>query len=225
MKHELAESFSDFGIVARAGALEPTRSPGAPSALYFVSKRLFDIGVSILLLPVLLFGTIVLLVLNPVYNQGPVFYSQQRMGRRTEPFTAYKFRSMRVVPDVDRGAHDPLEIDRITTLGHFLRKSRIDEIPQIINVLKGEMSLIGPRPDYYGHAKEYVKTIPGYRARHAVKPGISGFAQTEVGYADTIDAVAAKVAADLFYIRNRRVLLEAWIAWRTIATVLGRKGI
>lgn len=165
-----------------------------------------------------------LLLVNPIWNKGPLLFMQSRMGQGCQPFTAVKFRSMTVVTEVSRGAHDPLEQDRITRLGHFIRKSRIDELPQILNVLKGEMSLIGPRPDYIGHALEYIKTVPGYRARHAVKPGISGFAQTEVGYADTPEAVLAKVKADLFYIRNRRLLVEFWIVWRTLVTVFGRHG-
>ena len=224
VKHEFAESFAVSGALARAGVSHDARSLGAPSLLYFVSKRAFDIIGSVLLLPVLLVVTIVLLIANPFYNRGTVFFAQQRMGRKTEAFVAYKFRSMRAVGDAARGAHDPLEFDRITPLGNFLRKSRLDEIPQIINVLKGDMSLVGPRPDYYPHAKEYIKIIPGYRARHAVRPGISGFAQTEVGYADTIDAVKAKVAADLFYIRNRRIMFEIWIIGRTLSTVFGHKG-
>lgn len=131
---------------------------------------------------------------------------------------------MRCTASVKRGAHDPLEVDRVTQLGRFLRRTRIDELPQVVNVLRGEMSLIGPRPDFFDHAIEYVETVPGYRQRHMVKPGISGFAQTEVGYADSMDAVAAKVAADLYYIRNRRTRLEAWIFWRTLVTVFGRRG-
>lgn len=224
MKHEFINSFAISGTLARAGVSKDARSTGAPSTLYFVSKRAFDIVMSLILMPLLIGMSIVLLIANPFCNRGPVFYTQQRMGRRAEPFTAIKFRSMRTATAQARGAHDPLEVDRITSFGLFLRKSRLDELPQIVNVLKGEMSLIGPRPDYYGHAKEYIKTIPGYRARHAVRPGISGFAQTEIGYADTLDSVKAKVAADLFYIRNRRVLLEVWIVWRTLQTILGRKG-
>lgn len=224
MKHEFVESFAVSGTLARTGVSHDARSLGAPSLLYFVSKRAFDVIGSVLLLPVLLIAALMLLIANPMFNRGPVFFAQQRMGLRTEPFTALKFRSMRAVSDSARGAHDPLEVDRITTLGNFLRKSRLDEIPQIINVLKGEMSLVGPRPDYYAHAKEYVKIVPGYRARHAVRPGISGFAQTEVGYADTLDAVKAKVAADLFYIRNRRIMFEIWIIGRTLSTVFGHKG-
>ncbi|MEL6570934.1 MAG: sugar transferase [Pseudomonadota bacterium] len=200
-------------------------SPGHQVSFHFrLAKRMFDIFISLLLLPLFFAVAVVLLILNPMFNKGGLFFVQKRMGRGTLPFDAYKFRSMIDRPEVERGANDPIETDRITRLGHYLRKSRIDELPQIINVLNGDMSLIGPRPDYYAHAEEYLTHIPGYRARHAVRPGISGYAQTEVGYVDNMDAVAAKVAADLYYIRNRRLKLEAWIFWRTLVTVVGHKG-
>lgn len=137
---------------------------------------------------------------------------------------AIKFRSMTCVAEVTRGADDPLEVNRITPLGGFLRKSRLDEIPQIINVLRGEMSLIGPRPDCYEHAETYIESIPGYRERHAALPGISGLAQTEVGYVQGIDATRLKVAADLDYINRQSFRLDTWILWRTLKIVAGRGG-
>ena len=105
-----------------------------------------------------------------------------------------------------------------------MRKSRLDEIPQIINVLRGEMSLIGPRPDCYEHAETYIESIPGYRERHAALPGISGLAQTEVGYVQGIDATRLKVAADLDYINRQSFRLDTCILWRTLKIVAGRGG-
>ena len=224
MKHQDFDALVLSADVNLLREFENSATVDGPSLQFRVAKRLFDVVVSLLLLPVFLVVGVVLLLANPFYNRGSLFYVQTRMGRHTKPFQALKFRSMKAAPTASRGAHDPLETDRITPLGHFIRKSRLDELPQIFNVLKGEMSLIGPRPDYYAHAQEYVGTVRGYRARHAVRPGISGYAQTEVGYADNMDAVTAKVAADLFYIRNRRLRLEAWIFWRTLQTVFGRKG-
>ena len=109
-------------------------------------------------------------------------------------------------------------------IGWLLRRTHIDELPQLLNVLKGEMSLIGPRPDYFEHAQVYLGVVPGYRERHIVKPGISGYAQIEVGYADGIETVQRKVNADLHYIRNASFLFDTWIAWRTIIVVVTRKG-
>jgi len=223
MKHQ---EFDRFAIDGDANAaVLPSLTPGRSSAVFEGLKRTVDITFSLVLMPVLLVACLVLLIANLRYNPGTLFFVQTRMGKDTDPFQAIKFRSMRSDDAEARGAHDPLEKDRITPLGHILRKTRLDELPQIINVLRGDMSLIGPRPDYYDHAVEYVASIPGYRSRHIVKPGISGYAQTEVGYADTMDAVAAKVAADLYYIRNRRTRLEAWIFWRTLVIVFGRRGV
>ncbi|PYG31073.1 sugar transferase [Pelagimonas varians] len=194
------------------------------STFFRVFKRSFDIMVSIALLPGLLGAILVLLVLNPFLNQGSIFFVQKRMGRGCKSFQAIKFRSMRKVTKITRSADDPLELDRITPLGHFLRKSRLDELPQILNVLMGDMSLIGPRPDFIDHAEEYLQTIPGYRERHMVRPGISGLAQTELGYIEGTTATRRKVQADLYYITHRGFGLEMWIFWRTLSVVARRAG-
>ena len=191
---------------------------------FSVVKRTFDVGMSILLLPLLVGVGVIIWLLNPFLNKGSLLFSQVRMGRGCKAFMAYKFRSMSDAEIITRGAEDPLEIERITRLGFWLRRSRIDELPQLINVLKGDMSLIGPRPDYFHHARKYLKHVPGYRERHAVRPGISGLAQTEVGYVEGAEATAAKVRADIYYINNSSLKLDAWIFWRTVMTVLGHKG-
>jgi lipopolysaccharide/colanic/teichoic acid biosynthesis glycosyltransferase len=191
---------------------------------YLVCKRVFDVTFAIILLVPLAFSLIMLAFLNRRFNPGPMFYVQTRMGRHCQPFSAIKLRTMLETDAINRGPFDELEHDRITTLGRFLRKSRLDELPQMINVLKGEMSLIGPRPDYVEHAKVYVETVPGYRERHSMRPGISGFAQTEVGYVDGLESLRQKVEADLFYIRNASFRFDAWIVWRTIVVVLLRRG-
>lgn len=192
--------------------------------LFRIAKRIFDVLVSIALLPGLIGAILVLLVMNPFYNQGSIFFIQKRMGRDCKPFHAIKFRSMRKATKITRSADDPLEVDRITRLGNFLRKSRLDELPQILNVLLGDMSLIGPRPDYIDHAQEYLQTIPGYRERHMVRPGISGLAQTELGYSEGTNATRRKVQADLYYIMHRDIGLELWIFWRTLSVVARRAG-
>lgn len=206
---------------SRGTSFEASTSKGV---VFRISKRGFDIVVSILLLPVMALLAFGLVLLNPFYNKGSLFFVQPRMGRDCKVFTAIKFRTMRAVPKVSRGADCPLETDRITRLGAFMRKSRIDELPQIINVLLGQMSLIGPRPDYIDHAVEYLEKIQGYRERHAVRPGISGLAQTELGYIEGVDATRRKVRADLYYISNQSFALEAWVFWRTLMVVVRRGG-
>ena len=195
-----------------------------PGPLFTRLKRGTDILVSLLLLgPVVLIG-VCLLALNPFLNKGPLFFRQARMGRNCKPFGVIKFRTMTVTTKRTRCADDPLEVSRITKLGRVLRKSRLDELPQILNVLRGDMSLIGPRPDDFAHARAYLRSVPGYRQRHSVRPGISGLAQVELGYIEGRDATYHKVQRDLFYIENRSLKLEFWIFWKTLTTVAGGKG-
>lgn len=187
-------------------------------------KPAFDIVLSVLLLPPLAVTCVVLLGLNPFFNRGPLFFVQPRMGRGCRAFGAIKFRTMRPVMRVTRRAEDPLEQDRITPLGRFLRRSRIDELPQVVNVLRREMSLIGPRPDYYHHARRYLRSVPGYRRRHEVRPGISGLAQTDLGYVDCTEGTRRKVALDLRYVEYMSLRLDLYVFRRTLQTVFGRKG-
>jgi len=129
--------------------------------LFWINKRIFDIIFCLLLLPVLFITAIILLVFNRYLNPGRLFFVQKRMGKNCEFFFAIKFRSMSDVKKISRKYNDPIETNRITPLGNVLRRARIDELPQILNVLKGEMSLIGPRPDYFPHALEYLKNVEG----------------------------------------------------------------
>lgn len=191
---------------------------------YMEMKRFFDISVSLALLPLMLAIAAALAGLNPFFNKGSLFFVQKRMGKNCLAFHVVKFRTMIDVETVSRKAHEPLERDRITSLGLFLRKSRIDELPQVLNVLRGQMSLIGPRPDFYDHALVYIDIVPGYRERHEVRPGISGLAQTELGYVEGLTATEQKVRMDLHYIRHMGLMLDAWIIWRTVTVVFGMRG-
>ena len=195
----------------------------APSG-FVTFKRVFDIFAALLCLPVVLLISLVLLVINPVWNRGPLFFAQTRMGRHCQPFTAYKFRTMRCAPTIERGPDDPVETDRITLLGAFLRKSRIDELPQFFNVLIGQMSVIGPRPDYWDHAVHYIKAVPGYRLRYALRPGITGLAQVDNGYAEGVDATVTKTNHDLRYIQTAGLSTDWYVLWRTVVVVLTGSG-
>ena len=191
---------------------------------YHVAKRGLDLFAALLCLPVVGLFTLALMAVNPFFNAGPVFFLQPRMGRDLKVFRVVKFRSMSVRCEEERGAFMPVESARITPLGRFLRRARIDELPQVWNILRGEMSLVGPRPDFVNHARVYLDTIPGYRERHAVRPGVTGLAQIEVGYVDCRKGVTQKVAADLRYIRTASLMLDLSILLRTIRTVIGLKG-
>ncbi len=218
----------DWNAAARAedGSVQSSGSDAGRASRvgYAVFKRAFDIVGVLALMPVFFGVALFLVVVNPRSNPGPLFFRQDRMGRHCRPFQAWKFRSMVEAEAIDRGPFDALETHRITPLGRFLRRTRLDELPQVLNVLRGEMSLIGPRPDYLAHAIVYLREVPGYRERHAVRPGISGLAQVTHGYVDGLDGVHAKVAQDLRYIREASVATDLSIAWRTVLTVLRREG-
>lgn len=192
----------------------------ATGASFQASKRAFDILIALVALPFILATAMILLVVNRVWNAGPLFFLQTRMGQNCQPFRAIKFRTMRPTHEIIRGPDDPLESDRITPLGQFLRRSRIDELPQCFNVLFGQMSLIGPRPDYWDHAIHYLDFIPGYRQRHVVRPGITGLAQVDGGYAEGVNATVEKTRLDLRYIRRSGLAMEFYVLWRTIVVVL-----
>lgn len=194
--------------------------------LYPAVKRGTDIlFVALVLLPATALVALILLFLNPVLNPGPLLYRPVRMGRHCRPFRACKFRTMHRPGGAERrGPDDPIETDRITTLGRILRRARLDELPQVVNVLRGEMSLIGPRPDDLDHARAFLATVPGYRQRHSIRPGISGLAQIEHGYVHGQAATRLKTAADLRYIRRAGPGLDLWIFWRTVRTVIDMKG-
>ena len=206
----------DTGLPVTQGGVTPTQGPRV--------KRGVDLVLAGLLLVPLMAVALGLLVLNPFLNPGPVVFRQLRMGQGRQPFVAYKFRTMTGFDRGARGAFDAVEAARVTGFGRFLRRSRIDELPQIINVLRGEMSMIGPRPDAFAHAQQYLRDVPGYAQRCRLRPGISGYAQTEVGYVETRADLARKVAADLYYARHMSLRLDLWIVWRTLCVVLRREG-
>jgi len=190
----------------------------------FRLKRAFDIVVSILALPCVALVGLGLILCNPVGNPGPLFFHQRRMGRGCRPFTLIKFRSMIPVEHMSRGPDDPLEDGRITGLGRLMRLTRLDELPQFLNVLRGDMSLIGPRPDFWDHALHYCESIVGYPNRYSVRPGITGLAQVMGGYAEGTLATQEKTIHDLAYIRGAGLRMEAWVLWRTLIVVITGTG-
>ena len=183
--------------------------------LFWINKRIFDIIVCLFLLPLFFIITIILLVLNRFFNRGKLFFIQKRMGKNCNYFFVIKFRTMTYIKEITRKYDDPIETNRITPLGGILRKMRIDELPQILNVLKGDMSLIGPRPDYYVHALEYLKNIDGYRERHTIRPGITGLSQVRLGYVESLETAVKKTSIDNYYIQNIGYIIELKIIFST----------
>lgn len=190
-----------------------------PSLLYLRLKRVVDCAAAAVLLPFILPVIAIVAVMIKVDSKGPAFFTQRRMGYGGRIFTMIKLRSMRVDMPADKlftAENDP----RITTLGRFLRKYRIDELPQIFNVLKGDMSWIGPRPEAVQLASWYEESIPFYTYRHAVRPGITGWAQVSQGNVAEIEAATAKLQYDFYYIKYFSPWLDLLIVLRTIKTIL-----
>jgi exopolysaccharide biosynthesis polyprenyl glycosylphosphotransferase len=196
------------------------------SGIYEIIKRFMDIFSGLI-------GLIILAVLYPfialfiLADDGfPIFYSQMRVGKNGKPYKIYKFRTMRKDAESDGVARMTTSGDnRITRLGKILRRSHVDELPQVINILKGENSLIGPRAEQIELVNQFQKQIPFYRARLYVKPGITGWAQVNQRYASTVEDTAVKLEYDLYYIKHRNILLDLNIAIRTIGAVLGFRGL
>jgi sugar transferase (PEP-CTERM system associated) len=189
------------------------------------SRRLVSLLASILLLsalsPILLLTAILVKIDSP----GPVFYRQERVGMRGQTFRIIKFRSMRQDAEGEGGARWAAENDpRITRFGRILRKSRLDEVPQLINVLKGDLNLVGPRPERPAFVEQLEKAIPFYTIRHTVRPGLTGWAQVEFSYCGTIEESKEKLQYDLFYIKNMSVKLDLLVLFKTVKIVLLGRG-
>ena len=190
------------------------------SDTYLFVKRVFDAVCSLLLLFVFSIPMALVVVVIKLETTGPAIFAQQRIGLGGVSFTMYKFRSM--VTDAERGgAQFAARGDkRVTRVGKFIRKYRIDELPQLYNVLRGDMSLIGPRPEQKNLLDELVEEIPLFPFRHSVRPGITGWAQVCQGYAYDVDSSSEKITYDLFYIKNLSFLLDMTIIVRTIRIML-----
>ncbi len=170
------------------------------------------------------FGAVIALAIK-MNSPGPVLYSQERVGMNGKPFRIYKFRSMVVDAEKNRAPQWASEQDpRITKVGRFLRKTRLDEVPQLLNILKGEMSFIGPRPERPYFVEELEKCIPFYGLRHVTKPGLSGWAQIRYRYGATVEDAVKKLEYDLYYIKNLSIFLDLMIFMETIQVILFGKG-
>lgn len=190
-----------------------------------LQKRTFDILISSIGLLVTLPVSMITALLIKLESKGPVIYQQERVGEDGRIFNLFKFRSMRKDAEQDTGPVWAGKNDHRTTfIGKFIRKVRIDEIPQMVNVLKGDMSFVGPRPERPYFVEMLNKKIPYYNQRHSIKPGITGWAAVNYSYGATIEDAVEKLQYDLYYIKNYSLSLDVIIILKTIATVLGRKG-
>ncbi len=192
--------------------------------LYLFFNRILDLFFSILGLAFGLFLSPFLIVANLLANRGPMFYSQTRVGKNGEHFKIYKLRSMIINAEKDGAQFATAKDSRVTKFGKFLRKSRFDEIPQFINVIKGEMSVIGPRPERPEFVADLVDKIPFYEVRHLVKPGVTGWAQVNAKYGSTQEDSLEKLQYDLYYIKHRSLFLDVVIIIKTLSTIVFFRG-
>ncbi|HBK83730.1 MAG TPA: sugar transferase [Flavobacterium sp.] len=191
---------------------------------YLLIVRLLEIIISIIGLSVLVVFVPFLLLINLGWNKGELFYLQERVGKNNKPFIIYKLRTMIPTAEANGAAFASSNDSRITPFGLFLRKTRIDEFPQFFNILKGDMSILGPRPERPVFVDQIAARLPFYKTRHVIKPGLTGWAQVNHAYTNSIDDALIKLQYDLFYIKHRSVFLDINIIIKTIGTVLFYKG-
>lgn len=213
-KSRLNDSFYDYFTYSKYNI----------NTVYLSFIRFFDVLVSIIGLLFLAIIIPLVFVINLFLNKGPLFYDQERVGKHGVIFKIFKLRTM--VVGAEKGLplwatkHDL----RITPFGKFLRKSRIDELPQFYNVLKGDMRVIGPRPERPEFVEMLEEKLPFYSIRHVIRPGLTGWAQVEYPYANTVEDQEMKLRYDLYYLKERNVLLDIKIILKTVNTVLFYKG-
>jgi sugar transferase (PEP-CTERM system associated) len=197
---------------------------GVSKKLLF-EKRVLSILFSLLMLVIFAPVILLLMVLIKLDSKGPIFFRQERVGQNGRIFTLWKFRSMFQDAESNSGPVWSTTGDkRVTRVGKFIRRTRLDELPQLFNLLNGDMSLVGPRPERPHFVQQLAETIPFYQLRHVVKPGLTGWAQINYGYANTFEHTVEKLQYDLFYIKNISWVLDAMITFETVKTVLVRKG-
>lgn len=222
---QLAESLT--GRVQIEYLSENTFGHLAPDSLYAPTKRYVDIFSALCVIALFWPVMLVTAIAIRLETKGPAIFKQERMGFRGKTFTVYKFRSMRVQSDEELDLHsDKTQSDdqRITRLGRFIRNTRIDELPQIFNILRGDMSWIGPRPETLRLSKWYESEISFYRYRHIVRPGISGWAQVKQGHVTEVEDIRLKLEYDMYYVKHFSLWLDLLIAVKTISVVFTGKG-
>jgi exopolysaccharide biosynthesis polyprenyl glycosylphosphotransferase len=192
--------------------------------LYLFYQRLFDILISVVGIVVGVFFLPLIVLGNMVGNKGSLFYYQERIGKNGKGFRMVKYRTMIKNAETTGAVWAKKNDSRITPFGKFLRHSRLDEVPQFINILKGDMSLIGPRPERPFFVKELTQILPFYETRHIVKPGLTGWAQVKTRYGSSVDDSLLKLQYDLYYIKHRSFLLDMNILIKTLSTIIFFRG-
>lgn len=187
-------------------------------------KRIFDIICAIIIAVLTLPVMIVSAIIVKLESKGPILFRQDRIGLGNKSFKMYKFRSMKIHNENEYSKYAQDRDDRITKFGKMMRKTRIDELPQLWNVLKGDMSFVGPRAEWDKLCFSYMKAIPFYNVRHCVKPGLTGWAQVKYPYGASVEDAFQKLQYDLYYIKHQNLILDFVILFKTIKTVIFGRG-
>ena len=188
-------------------------------------KPAIDYTISILGLILLLPVILLLALVIKISDRGPVIYSQKRIGKNGKSFTIYKFRSMHPGSEEGTTLISSKNDERISKIGRFMRKHKFDEIPNFINVLKGEMSLVGPRPEQQYFIDKIILQAPEYRLMHTIIPGITSWGQVKCGYASNVEQMIERLDYDIYYLKNRSIWFDTKIILHTIAIIFKGKGI
>ena len=192
--------------------------------LYLLVVRSLELAVSVVGLAIGMVLVPFILLGNAIGNRGALFYTQERVGKDGVIFKILKFRTMVCNAEASGVVFTTANDARVTVFGKFLRKTRMDEFPQFVNILKGDMAVIGPRPERPFFVREIAEVMPFYETRHIIKPGLTGWAQVNYSYGATIDESLIKLQYDLYYIKHRSIFLDLNIAFKTITTVLFYRG-
>jgi len=192
--------------------------------LYLLATRIAEILFSLIGLSFGLLFFPLIFIGNLIGNRGPLFYTQERVGKNGKVFKIYKYRTMVKNAEANGAVFTTANDARITPFGKFLRKTRLDEFPQFINILNGDMAIIGPRPERPVFVNEIAEVMPFYETRHVIKPGLTGWAQVNYAYGDSIDDSLVKLQYDLYYIKHRSIFLDINIIIKTFSTVLFYRG-
>lgn len=192
--------------------------------LYLLMVKIIEIIISIIGIAIGMVLIPFIFLINIIGNRGNLFYTQERVGKNGQIFRIYKFRTMIENAENNKAVFATTDDHRITPFGKFLRKSRLDEFPQFINILNGDMAVIGPRPERPFFVKEIAEIMPFYETRHVVKPGLTGWAQVNYSYGESIDDSLIKLQYDLYYIKHRSIFLDIDIMFKTFSTVLFYRG-
>jgi exopolysaccharide biosynthesis polyprenyl glycosylphosphotransferase len=191
----------------------------ARAKLYDNLKRILDLLLSLLVFIILSPIIVLIFIFIGTTSSGPVIYSQNRVGRKEKEFTLYKFRTMRKDAEAGGPQWSKEKDDRVTPIGKILRHTHLDEIPQLINIIRGELSFVGPRPERPEFVSLLREKIPYYDIRHIVKPGLTGFAQINYRYGSSVEDAYKKLEYDVYYIKNRSFILDALIILKTIRLI------